>query len=1073
MKIACIHSLELEVQCVNLRQKQNFYECTDPHAKLLSVKYEGGDVESIFSTGVQRGSLTFARLDASGRCTENTLIRVKETVYHNVGPIHYTQRFTENLGTIAKPVLSKPTGKNAKKSSTRITWKVDLKRLHMTAPLSEDILDVLRTRVVDIAACTGKSLAVFVDDQRIPIKTVKDYAMALGGSVIGRDVLNPDDVPSMEVCFLRADDANPACTVGFVNGIRCSFGKHVDFVWRKVCEALGQILTKKFKRPITVKPSDLRELLTLVIDVVAHNPSFTSQTKDRLDSSIDKVGLSAFQVSGAVKGFERTGIVEVLATAQTHQDEKIMQKTIKTDRGRMAAIPKYEKALKLNGSRGKDHPPCCLYLTEGDSAKALAVAGFGVIGRDYNGVFPLRGKLVNVHNMTAKKAIEHREIKHLTQILGLDPSTTYTREKALTLPYRHLVIFTDQDTDGAHIMGLVLNWMHTFYGSLLEALPDFVYRFATPIIRARVSAEQRDFFSQAEYEKWLAGRRPTHVKYFKGLGTSSSEDAKTYFKNLPNHRFPVNYTGAPCMDAVKLFFANDRADDRKQVLTYTDPSAYLQYGTDDITYHSFMHTELAQHGVADNRRSLASMVDGMKPSQRKVLYIALTRAAGEMKVAQLAASVAEKTHYHHGEKSLVQTMVAMAQNWVGANNIALLKPNGMFGSRHNVRTEHSAERYIFTERHSIARMIFPPADDEVLEFEQDDGHVVEPKHFVPIIPMVLCNGSDGIGTGWKSNCPAYAPRDVIANTRRLILDPSAPLAPMKPTYIGFSGSVQPDGDEWVFTGIATVESATIIRITELPPKMWTEVYIEWVREHLIGDRPHQFVTGIENHSLFHTVDIVIKTKPGANLEKRDLIKDLKLSSKVSLQYLNLFDADARLHRYPSVFDIMRAHAVERKKLYRLRIDAQIARALHDEQIARNKARFIDEVRTGTLNPIPMTAADLTAYFADHMYYKNKNDSNYFDYLLKLNMASLTKDKSAALHAEAVKLADMLEKLKKTTIEDVWRQELADLEVALGEYEAEQCRIRSSSSSNNADKKKKRTQEPGPGKKSKLTDRTEK
>lgn len=1044
VKIAGILSHYFEVQCVNLGENQIFYKCTDPHTKLLSVKYEGTDVESIFSNGsVKRGSLTFARLDASGCCTKNTLIRVKDSVYRNVGPLHYTQRFTDNLKTAEVPILCKPSGKNAKKSSTRITWKVELERLGMAAPLSDDILNVLRTRVVDIAACTGKRLAVLVDDQKIPIKNVKDYTMALGGGAIGRDVLNADGVPCMEVCFVRADDENPACTVGFVNGVRCSSGKHVDLVRKRVLEALGQVLSKRFKRPVTVKPNDLRELLTVVIDIVAYNPTFTSQTKDILDSSMDKLGLQGFEISAAtLRGFERTGIVDALADAQNKQDEKSVQKTIKADRGRTSSIPKYEKALKLNGTKGKDQPPCSLFLTEGDSAKQLAVAGFGVIGRDYNGVFPLRGKLVNVHNMTARKAIEHREIKHLTQILGLDPSAVYTHEKALTLPYRHLVIFTDQDTDGAHIMGLILNWLHTFYGSLLTALPDFVYRFATPIIRARVSSEQRDFFSQAEYEIWLAGRRPTHVKYFKGLGTSNSEDAKAYFKNLPNHRFPVNYTGASCANAVKLFFANDRTDDRKQVLTYTDPSAYLHYGTDNITYNSFMHTELAQHGVADNRRSLASMVDGMKPSQRKVLYIALTRQSGEMKVAQLAASVADKTHYHHGEKSLVQTMVAMAQNWIGTNNIALLKPNGMFGSRHNVRTEHSAERYIFTERHPIARIIFPQPDDSVLEFEEDDGHAVEPKHFVPIIPMLLCNGSDGIGTGWKSNCPAYAPRDVIANTRRLILDTTAPLAPMKPAFVGFTGSVEPDGDEWVFKGKATVESATIIRITELPPKMWTEVYIEWVREHLVGDRAHQFVSSVENHSLFHTVDIVVKAKPGANLQDRDLIKELKLSTKVSMQFLNLFDAGARLHRYTSVFEIMRAHAVERKKLYRARIDAQIARMRHDECIARNKACFVDEIRAGTLNPIPMTTKDMTTHLTQHNYYKD-GDSEY-DYLLKLNLASLTTDKSAALHAEANKLYQMLNELKKTKIEDVWNRELDQLETALQQYEAEQEKVRSTS-----------------------------
>lgn len=1050
VKIAGILSEFFEVECTNMGENQLFHRCIDPHAKLLSLHYQGSDDAFARESPVTHNGLEFVRLDESGHCTENTLIRYKGRVFRNVGPIQYKQRFAENLGKIEAPVLTKPI---AKKSSTRIKWRVDLPRLGMTAPLSEDVLDALRMRAVDIAACMGKSLGVSVDGRKVPVKSIKDYGLALGGTMFGRDVLHVES-SYMEVCFLRADEASPPCILGFVNGIRCCAGKHVDLVWKRILEPLSNLLTRRLKRAIAVKMNDIRGLVTLVIHIIAPNPTFTSQIKDKLDSSMDHLGLHGFQLSAAtIRGLERTGVVDVLADIQTKHEEKSVQKTLKTDRARTAAIPKYERALKLHNGKGTGE--CSLFLTEGDSAKALAVAGFGVIGRDYNGVFPLRGKLVNVHNMTAKKAIEHREIKHLTQILGLDPSVVYTRQTALMLPYRHLVIFTDQDTDGAHIMGLILNWLQSFYGSLLTALPDFVYRFATPIIRARIGSDKREFFSEAEYHQWLAGRRPRDVKYFKGLGTSTSEDAKVYFKDLKNHRFPVNYSGTPCANAVSLFFANNRTEDRKEILTNTDPSAYLKYGTQPITYDSFMRTELVQHGVADNRRSLASAIDGLKPSQRKILWVALTRPAGEIKVAQFAAAVAEKTHYHHGEGSLVKTMVAMAQNWVGTNNIALLKPNGMFGSRHNLRTEHSAERYIFTERHSIARVLFPELDDCVLEFQHEDGHRAEPTHFVPIISTLLCNGSDGIGTGWKSNCPAYAPRDVIANTRRLVEDTDAPLAIMTPMFCGFTGNVELDGDECVFKGTATIESATIIRITELPPKIWTEVHIEWIREHLIGDKPHQFVSSVENHSLLHTVDIMVKTKPGGvDLHQRDLIKDLKLFTKISLQFLNFFDADARLHRYLSVFEIMRAHATERKKLYKARLDAQIVSVEHDEHIARNRACFVDEIRSGTLNPISLTTQDVIAHLERGFYYKDKYGNSPYEYLLKLNISSLTEDKSAALRHEADRLAAKMVGLKATNVADVWRSELNDLEAALTQYEDEQHIFRSGDGTQQKGKKKK-------------------
>lgn len=1062
-KITGIFSEDYEVDLQNAGDNQIFYETTDEgRAALLSKKADGTAADH-FREGaavVRVGALAFAALDEAGKCTRDTLVLHRGHVYHNVGPLRYTQHFRDNLAVTDPPRLSKPSAKELRaRSWTRITWKVDLHRLGMSAPLGEDVLAVLRTRVVDVAAVMGKRVAVSVDGQPIGVRSVRDYALALGGALVCREThAAAGGVAALEVCVLRADAAHPACAVGFVNGIRCSAGKHVDFVWKRLLEQLSQAVAKRVKRAVVVKPADVREHLSIVIDLVAPNPTFTSQTKDRLDTPVERLGLQDFAFgAAAARGLEKHGVIDALVELQRRSDERSVQKTIKADRRRLS-IPNYEEALRLRSKTAE----CNLYITEGQSAKALAVAGFGIIGRDHNGVFPLRGKLVNVHHMTPRKALENQEIKHLTQILGLDPNTTYTAELARALPYRHLVIFTDQDTDGAHIMGLVLNWLQTFYASLLAAAPDFVQRFATPIIRARVGAEQRMFFSQVEYEQWLAGRRPTHVKYFKGLGTSSTEDAKRYFRDIDAHCFPVRYTGAPCDEAVDLFFASNRTDDRKRVLAAADPSAYLRYGVDQLTYTDFLRTELVQHGVADNRRSHASVIDGLKPSQRKALYAALARPSNEeIRVAQFAAAVAEKTHYHHGEKSLVQVVVSMAQPWMGANNLALLKPNGMFGSRHNARTEHSAERYIYTERHPIARHIFPPADDAVLRFAEDDGHVVEPVHFVPVIPFLLCNGSDGIGTGFRSYCPAYAPRDVLANTRRIADDPSAALAPMTPSYTGFRGTVALDGADWVFTGVAHVESATVVCITELPPKTWTEPYIEWIRDHLIGDKPHQFVSAVENHSLMHTVKIIVRTKPGVDLTARNLVKDLKLSTKVPTQLLTFFDADERLVHFASADAIFRAHGAARRALYRERLDAQIARAEVEEQLARSKARFVDEVRDRALDPVGLTAAELVAELARRGYYARAGAEGgaAYDYLLKLSMAALTSDKSAALRTDADAQAARLTELRATQPEAAWRAELDALAAALDEYDAEQARVRCNDDDGAAAKTHKKKKRP--------------
>jgi DNA topoisomerase-2 len=157
---------------------------------------------------------------------------------------------------------------------------------------------------------------------------------------------------------------------------------------------------------------------------------------------------------------------------------------------------------------------------------------------------------------------------------------------------------------------------------------------------------------------------------------------------------------------------------------------------------------------------------------------------------QLTGYVAEHSAYHHGEASLQQTIVGLAQNFVGSNNVNLLTPSGQFGTRRMGGKDAASPRYIFTCLEPIARIIFHPDDDDLLTYLNDDGASIEPEFYVPVIPMVLVNGSDGIGTGYSSAIANYNPREVIANLRRKINGESC--VPMTPFYYGFDGEVNID-----------------------------------------------------------------------------------------------------------------------------------------------------------------------------------------------------------------------------------------------------------------------------------------
>jgi DNA topoisomerase-2 len=1048
VKITGILSTWLELKCVSLAENQLFYECSDDCKRLLGAALDGAPpgVDEAPEHAVQ--GLSFHFLSRTGKCTPQTIIGYKGRFYRNVGAVVYSQRFEDNLRITHPPKLRKPTAKE-RTSSTTVRWQVDLERLSTPRPIEADVLAVLRTRMFEVAACYGESVGVYVDGCKLPVRNLKDYASALGAPFVAREFVERENT-RLEVCLAGCAEAREACVVGFVNGIRCSAGTHIEAVWRKLCDALSAMLQRRMKRPVAVKKEQLRARLVLVVGVTMVNPTFATQTKEKLDTPAARLGLNSFELSAAtLRALDRHGVVDELQTLQEQDDVRTVQRSVKTERSRTQAIPKYEKALKLASKE-----PCSLYITEGDSAKALAVAGFSVVGREQNGVFPLRGKLLNVNGMSAKRALENKEIMYLTQILGLDPCVLYTRETALRLPYRHLVIFTDQDTDGSHIAGLILNWMRAMHSSLLRALPDFVHRFVTPIIRAKLGSETHSFFTQQEYQEWVqTGIRPAAVKYYKGLGTSTSEDARVYFNSIDRHRFAVRYTGPDCDAAIDAFFATSKTDVRKQLLDVADPTSYIHYAQDDVTFQDICHKELVMHGLADNRRSIASAMDGLKPSQRKILHVALTRGGGECKVAQLAAAVAERTAYHHGEKSLVQAMVAMAQPWMGACNIALLRPNGMFGSRHDVRSEHSAERYIYTEKHPIAALLFPPEDQPVLEYLEDDARLVEPKHFVPVIPFVLVNGADGIGTGWRSNCPAFCPRDVLANVRRLVADEAAALAPMTPTYVGFEGTTHSEDGEWVFAGRCEIETPTTVRITELPPRMWTAPYIEMVRKDLIGDKSTAFVHSIEDHSLGESVRLHVKLKAPLAPEttEAELVLRLKLRCRVQMRHLNLFSADGDLFHFGSVDEIMRCHAHERRTLYSRRIRVQIEKMTQDEQVAIHKARFVREVRAGELDVRRMSKSTLEETLRASGYPEMDGG---FKYLSSIGLFALTRDVSESLEAEAKRLAETVSRLRATTAESMWQHELDRFETGLALYEEEQRLLRDNTPP--AKKNKKRT-----------------
>eukprot|EP00913_Durusdinium_trenchii_P012831 g12047.t1 len=421
---------------------------------------------------------------------------------------------------------------------------------------------------------------------------------------------------------------------------------------------------------LAVKSQHVKSYLWVFINCLVENPAFDSQTKETLTSKRERFGSACRLPEDLLTQVLESGLLESLQERRVVGDvamgkSELAQHLNRSDLGlqkRLFGVPKLEDA---NMAGTKEGSSCTLILTEGDSAKALAVAGLSVVGRDRYGVFPLRGKLRNVRELTVKQMLENKEIDQVLKIMALDATKDY--QDARGLRYGSIMIMTDQDHDGSHIKGLIINFIHHWFPSLLR-LPGFLKEFVTPIVKVTKGEETKTFFTLPEYEAWKEATKDSHTwkcKYYKGLGTSTSAEAREYFADLHDHEIQFTYTGGQDDDLIDMAFAAKRSDDRKAWISRLE-----ECPGPTLSYSDFVEKELSLFAKYDVERAVPCLVDGLKPGQRKVLFGCFKKKlTGEIKVAQLSGYVAEQSAYHHGESSLQGTIIGMAQNFVGSNNV--------------------------------------------------------------------------------------------------------------------------------------------------------------------------------------------------------------------------------------------------------------------------------------------------------------------------------------------------------------------------------------------------------------------
>jgi len=928
----------------------------------------------------------------------------KFTIETADGKHKYIQTFTNNMSDKTKPKITA-----SDKNYTKITYYPDFDKFNLTE-ITDEIQSIFLKRAIDIAAySTG--VKVYYNDILIPIKSFKDYMKMF---------INDDEEffyekinDNWEVGIARTPN-DTFQQVSMVNGISTHIGgTHVNYISNQITKLLDEKI-----KSTSVKQSMIKNHLFLFLSCKIPNPSFETQTKENLTTRmiteiIKDVNISESFIKKLMSSQIKNDIVNFAsfkelqdAKKSTQNNQKIKVKIAKLDDANMAG--KQPHSMK-----------CHLFLTEGDSAAATAKRGFSVTGNDFFGLFPLRGKPLNIRGLSLQKMRDNIEISSIISALGLEFGKKYTSTR--TLRYGKLVIMSDMDTDGSHIKGLILNILDNYWPELLQL--DFIYEFITPIVKVKKGNKVKYFYRLSDYITWKEENEVSgfFIKYYKGLGTIEPPEAKIFFKDINKHLIKFNSSNFEKeRDLVDLAFNKKRVEDRKEWLLKYKPGVELDKFKTKQTFDSFFNKEFIEFSMEDNVRSIPSVIDGLKPSQRKIIYTLFKRNfKDEVKVELLMGSILELAAYHHGPASLESTIIGLAQDFVGANNINLLDPTGEYGTRIKGGHDASASRYIFTKLAKFTKDIYKQEDEDLLEYLIDDGYKVEPRYYIPIIPMVLVNGSSGIGTGWSSDVPHFNPTDVITYIQNY-LKKSKKNIDLIPWYNGFKGDIIPDlnNKRYISRGIFKKTGKNKLNILELPIMTWNDKYFEYL-DKLIDEK---YIKDYDNYCTDDSVNIVITISEDilSILTDEMIVKKFNLDSYISMNNMNLFNSESKIQFYKDQYDIIDDFVKIRTNFYELRKKNILYKFEEQKKYIINKMKFINCVLKKDIIFENKTKDKIIAQIENNKIEKYKDS---YDYLINISLISLSTEKLSELKETYEKIKIEIDKVLSTTETEMWLQEL--------------------------------------------------
>lgn len=442
------------------------------------------------------------------------------------------------------------------------------------------------------------------------------------------------------------------------------------------------------------------------------------------------------------------------------------------------------------------------------------------------------------------------------------------------------------------------------------------------------------------------------------------------------------------------------------------------------TISNFFNEDYITFASYDNMRKIASICDGLKISQRKILYTILKNNINnenkEIKVEQLSAKASEQTSYLHGAASLNGVAVGLAQKFVGSNNINLLEPDGNFGTRF-IR-ESSAPRYIYTYLSDIAKYIFKKEDESVLEQQTFEGQNIEPRVYYPIIPMILVNGTDGLSVGFSSYIAPRDPKQII-EWLEYKLKGKPYKKQLLPYFKNYDGTIIKEEDKYISKGRFQKVTAAKLIINEIPIKYNLKQYIN-ILDSLCDKDIIKSYKDLSDNDKFN-FEIRVKLDFFDGKTEDDILKALKLTESITDNFV-LLDKNGKIKEYNNIEEILEEFYQARYNIYIKRKQFQLKQIKEEIIYNNNKKIFLEYVLNNTIN-IKDSINNIKNKLEE---LKLQKINNSFDYLLDMKISSLTKDKLDELRYKIQILNNVEKVLQNTTIEEMWLEELKELKKKL-------------------------------------------